>query len=89
MASFTCESDYIAESEASKEVAWLKKFIIDLGVVPTIRETMELFFDNKGVVSLTNEPRYHGESRHIERKYHYIRYRVEEGHILVKRVSSE
>ncbi|KAI3788052.1 hypothetical protein L2E82_00677 [Cichorium intybus] len=84
-----CESEYIATSEAAKEAAWLKNFIGDLGVVPSIQELMELFCDNEGAVALTKEPIDHGKSRHIDRKYHYIRHRVEEGHLIVKRVSSE
>ncbi|KAI3689133.1 hypothetical protein L2E82_47082 [Cichorium intybus] len=89
VADSTCESEYIAASEASKEAAWLKNFIGDLGVVPSIQEPLELFCANEGAVALTKEPRDHGKSRHIDRKYHYIRHRVEEGHLLVKRVSSE
>jgi len=89
VADSTCESEYIAASEASKEAAWLRNFIGDLGVVPTIQEPMELFCDNEGVVALTKEPRDHGKTRHIDRKYHFIRHRVEEGHLIVKRVSSE
>ena len=83
VADSTCESEYIAASEASKEAAWLKNFIGDIGVVPSIQEPMELFCDNEGAVALTKEPRDHGKSRHIDRKYHYIRHKVEEGHILV------
>ncbi|KAI3751757.1 hypothetical protein L2E82_22848 [Cichorium intybus] len=89
VADSTCESKYIAASEASKKTAWLKNFIGDLGVVPSIQESVELFCDNEGAVALAKEPRDHGKSRHIERKYHYIRHQVEEGHLLVKRVSSE
>ena len=50
---------------------------------------MELLCDNAGAVSLTKEPRDHGKSRHIDKKYHYIKHRVEEGHLIVKRVSLE
>ncbi|KAI3723535.1 hypothetical protein L2E82_35178 [Cichorium intybus] len=89
LADSTCASEYIAASEASKEAAWLKNFIGDLGVVPSIQEPMELFCDNEGAVALTKEPRDHGKSRHIDRKYHYIRHKVEEGHLVVKRVSSK
>jgi len=89
VADSTCESEYIAVSEASKEAIWLKNFIEDLGVVPTIKEPMEIFCDNEGAVALTKEPRDHGRSRHIDRKYHFIRHKIEEGHVVVKRVSSE
>ncbi|KAI3513141.1 hypothetical protein L1887_20467 [Cichorium endivia] len=56
VADSTCESEYIAASEASKEAAWLKNFIGDLGVVPSIQEPMELFCDNEGAVALKKEP---------------------------------
>ncbi|KAI3509593.1 hypothetical protein L1887_24987 [Cichorium endivia] len=60
VADSTCESEYIAASEASKEATWLKNFIGDHGVSPSIKEPMELFCDNEGAVSLTKEPRDHG-----------------------------
>ena len=88
VADSTCESEYIAASEASKEAIWLKNFIGDLGVVPAIKEPMEIFCDNEGVVALTKELRDHGRSRHINRKYHFIRHRVEKGLLVVNRVSS-
>ena len=50
---------------------------------------MELLCGSEGAVSLTKAPRDIGNSKHINRKYHYIKHRVKEGHILVKRVSSE
>ena len=88
MVDSTCKSEYITASEASKGVIWLNNFIGDLGVFPTIQEPMELFCDNEGAVALTKDPRDHGKSRHIKRKCHYIRHRVEDRHIIVKRVSS-
>ena len=62
VADSTCESEYIEASEASKEAIWLKNFIGDLGVVPSIKEPMEIFCDNEGEVPLTKEPRDHGRS---------------------------
>ena len=49
MDDLTCESEYIAVSEVSKVAIWLKNFIGDLGVLPTIKELMEIFYDNEGV----------------------------------------
>ncbi|KAJ9535962.1 hypothetical protein OSB04_un000872 [Centaurea solstitialis] len=67
VADSTCESEYIAASEAAKEAAWLKNFI----------------------VALTKEPKDHGKSKHIERKYHFVRHKVEEKQIVVSRVPTE
>ena len=89
VADSTCESEYIAASEAAKEAIWMKYFLEDLGVVPSIQERIEIFCDNEGAVSLTKEPKDHGKSRHIDRKYHFVRHKVEEGKIIVKKVRSE
>ena len=43
VADSTCESEYIAASEAAKEAIWLRNFIGDLGVVTTIKEPTEIF----------------------------------------------
>lgn len=77
MADSTCESKYIIAIEATKESMGLKNFVGDLRVVPSIQETIEIFYDNEG------------RSRHIERKYQYIRHKVEEGTLVVNCVSSE
>ena len=88
MVDSTCELEYIAASEATKEMIWLKNFIGDLGVVPAIKEPMEIFFDSESAVALAKEPRDHGRSRHIDRKYHFIKHRIE-GLLVAKRVSSD
>lgn len=89
VADSTCESEYIAASEAAKEAIWIKNFLEDLGVVPSIQDQIEIFCDNEGAVALTKEPKDHGKSRHIDRKYHFVRHKVAEGKVIVKRISSE
>ena len=37
------EAEYIAASDAAKEAVWLKKFITDLSVIPTISDPIPLF----------------------------------------------
>ncbi|GJU46176.1 putative RNA-directed DNA polymerase [Tanacetum coccineum] len=89
VADSTCESEYIAASEASKEAIWMKNFIGDLGVVPTVQDPIEIFCDNESAVALTKEPKDHGKSKHIDRKYHFVRSKVAEGHVIVKDIRSE
>nr|GEU71613.1 retrotransposon protein, putative, Ty1-copia subclass [Tanacetum cinerariifolium] len=89
VADSTCESEYIAASEASDEAIWIKNFIGDLGVVPTVQDPIKIFCDNESAVALTKEPKDHEKSKHIERKYHFVRSKVEEGHVIVKHIRSK
>nr|GFA08970.1 hypothetical protein [Tanacetum cinerariifolium] len=81
VADSTCESEYIAACEASKEAIWMKNFI---GVVTTVQDLIEIFCDNESAVALTKEPKDHEKSKHIERTYHFVLSKVEEGHVIVK-----
>ncbi|KAK8560248.1 hypothetical protein V6N12_013048 [Hibiscus sabdariffa] len=72
VADSTIEAEYIAASEAEKEAVWIKKFITELGVVPSISDAMELYCDNNGAIAQAKEPRYHQRSKHILRRFHLI-----------------
>ena len=81
----TTEAQYIFASAATKEAVWLKKFIIDLGVVPTISDPIPLLCDNNGAIAQTKEPRSHQKSKHILRCFHLIREIVTRGDVVVER----
>ncbi|XP_057996503.1 secreted RxLR effector protein 161-like [Hevea brasiliensis] len=52
----TTEVEYISASEAAKEVVWIKKFITELGVVPSIVDPVTLYCDNNGAIAQAKEP---------------------------------
>lgn len=89
IADSTTESEYIAASDAAKEAVWMKKFITDLGVVPSIRDPVEIYCDNEGAIAQAKEPRSHQRSKHIMRRYHLIREINERGDIKICKVRSE
>ena len=88
VADSTTEAEYIALNLATKEAMWMKKFIEDLGVVSTIKDPIEIFCDNEGAVALAKDAGSQKRTRHILRKYHYVRKIVEQGDIVVSRVDS-
>ncbi|KAL0463122.1 UNVERIFIED_CONTAM: Retrovirus-related Pol polyprotein from transposon TNT 1-94 [Sesamum latifolium] len=47
----TTEAEYIAASEAAKEAVWMKNYIQELGVVPSIAEPVVIFCDNNGAIA--------------------------------------
>ena len=53
----TTEAEYIAASDAAKEEVWIKKFIIELDVVPSITNPVNLYCDNNGAIAQAKEPR--------------------------------
>ncbi|TYK29949.1 gag/pol protein [Cucumis melo var. makuwa] len=72
IADFTMEADYVVACEAAKKAVWLRKFLIDLEVVPNMSKPITLYYDNSGVVANSREPRNHKCGKHIECKYHLI-----------------
>jgi len=89
VADSTTEAEYIAASEAAKEVVWIRKFVSELGVVPSASSPVDLYCDNSGAIALAKEPRSHKKTRHILRKYHLIRNFVERGDVKVCKVHTD
>ncbi|KAJ9546650.1 hypothetical protein OSB04_019193 [Centaurea solstitialis] len=51
IADSTTESEYLVASDTGKEAVWMKKFISDLGVVPSIDGPIETYCDNEGAIA--------------------------------------
>ena len=45
------EAEYVAASEAAKEVVWLRNFLMDLDVIPGLPKIITIYYDNSGVVA--------------------------------------
>ena len=75
----TTESEYIAATHASKEALWLRSLIqqlFDIKLSPTT-----LYSDNQSAIALTKDHQYHARTKHIDIRYHFIRWIVEQGSI--------
>ncbi|KAK8554341.1 hypothetical protein V6N12_031305 [Hibiscus sabdariffa] len=73
-------------SRRAKEVVWIKKFITELGVVPSISDAIELYSDNNGAIAQAKEPRSHQRSKHILRRFHLIREILDRGDVEICKV---
>jgi hypothetical protein len=69
----TTEAEYIAASEAAKQVVGIRNFVSELGVVPSASSPMDLYCDNSGAIAQANDPRAHKRTKHVLRRYHLIR----------------
>ncbi|KAK1667879.1 hypothetical protein QYE76_056038 [Lolium multiflorum] len=79
VAKSSTESEYIAASEASSEAVWMKRFIVELGVVPSALDPLVIYCDNMGAIANAHEPRSHKRLKHIKLRYHSIREYIEDG----------
>lgn len=64
----TTEAELIAAVKASKELLWLRKFEMELGVK---QESYVLFCDNQSPIHLSKNSSFYSRSKHID--YHWIR----------------
>ena len=80
----SCEAEFMAATEAAKQAIWLQELFAE--VIGTTCERVTIRVDNKYAIALTKNPVFHGRSKHIHRKYHFIRECVENGQILVEHV---
>ena len=65
----TTEAEFIAAVEATKDLLWLRKFTIELGMK---QEKYVLFCDNQSAIHLSKNSSFHSRSKHIDVRYHWI-----------------
>jgi hypothetical protein len=73
--------EYIAISEAAKEVVWIKNFVSKLGVVPSASSPMNLYYDNSKVIMQAKESTSLKRYKHVLRHYHLIRKIINRGDV--------
>ncbi|KAK7405387.1 hypothetical protein VNO78_06644 [Psophocarpus tetragonolobus] len=65
----TTETEFIAITEACKELLWLKKFLQEFGFV---QDSYSLLVDNQSFIHLGKNSTFHSKSKHIDVRYHWI-----------------
>ncbi|GKD39994.1 hypothetical protein Tco_1260201 [Tanacetum coccineum] len=83
----SCESEFIAATAAATQALWLKRLLSKL--THSKEENVTIMVDNKSAIALMKNPVFHGRSKHIDTKYHFIRECVEREDIQVEFVSGE
>jgi hypothetical protein len=73
----TTESKYVAATHGMKEALWLRAFLSETFAdfkVPTT-----LSSDNQAAIDLARDHQYHARINHIDVRYHWIRWMIEQG----------
>jgi hypothetical protein len=83
----TAEAEYVSAYEATAQAIWLRFVLDDFGEMQA--EATPLFYDKMSAISMAKNLVFHQRTRHINRKYHFIREALQEGVIDVKFCRSE
>ena len=75
----TTKSKYIAVTHAAKEALWLCSLLLQ--VFPGKLDPTTLFSDNQSAVALAKDHQYHAHTKHIDIRFHFICYVIENSSI--------
>ena len=82
----SCEAEFMAATAAACQAIWLRNLLAQITgekVIPVM-----IYIDNRSAIDLAKNPVFHGRSKHIDVRYHFIRECVAKGEILVEHVST-
>ena len=80
----SCEAEYMAATEATKQAIWLQELMSE--ITGSKEEKTLIRVDNKSAIALAKNPVFHRRSKHIHKRFHFIRECVEQGLIDVEHV---
>ena len=89
VATSTCNSEYVALSEAVSECIWLQALLKDINIEGIHSHPAYMYCDNNSAIALSKNPCHHRRSKHIDTKHHHVRDHVSKGNIILDHVSSK
>ena len=79
----TTKTEYVAAIEAGKGMIWLHVFLDELGK----KQEMGILHKNsQSAIFLVKNSAFHSKLKHIQTKYHFIRYLVENKLVILKKI---
>ena len=82
----TAEAEYIAATEAVKEDLWIQGMLKELHMFTGV---VIVYYDSQSAIHLCKNPVFHGRTKHVDIKYHFIRDKVAEGAINIAKVGTD
>ena len=81
----TTEAEYMATTHASKEVVWLQKLCLSMGLV---QGAIRIDCDSQSAIFLAKNPAYHSKTKHIDVQYHFLRDMIKDKKVLLVKVDT-
>lgn len=82
VATSSTKAEYRAAYEATQDVIWLCKLLSDFGYQQL--NTTVLNCDNQGSIALASNPLFQAQSKHFDKKYHWVREKVTDKTVILR-----
>ena len=83
----TMEAEYMALTEATKELLWMRRFLKELG--HESNNPTNLFTDNQSALALSKNPVSHARVKHIDIHHHFICDAIQDNVVWVQHIPIE
>lgn len=83
----TTEAEYMAAAAAAQEAVHLRQLLGDISMRQQGPTT--IYEDNQGCIALSSNPGYHGRSKDIDIRYHFVREKVESQEIKLEYITTQ
>ena len=83
----TIEAEYVIYFATTQDVVWLKSFLYHLKTIKSASNPMIIYYENTAAIVVAKDPKYHGKTKHIKMRYHYIREAIIEHDVISKHIS--
>lgn len=80
------EAEYVAATSAACQAIWLRRILVDLHQKQ--EGATDIFCDNRATIAMTKNPAFHGRTKHIDIRLHFIRDLVGNKEIMLKHCST-
>ena len=79
----TIEAEYIATTEAGKEMLWMEQFLQELDLK---QRDYIVHCDSQSAIDLSKNTMYHARTMHIDVRYHWIKKAIEEQLFQIRKI---
>jgi len=59
-----------------------------LKIIKSASDPVTIYCDNTTAIAVAKDPKYHGKTKHIKMRYHYIREAITEQDMILKHIST-
>ncbi|OMO99220.1 hypothetical protein CCACVL1_03887 [Corchorus capsularis] len=73
------EAEYVAATSGACQAVWMRRTLAEMKM--EMRGATRMFCDNSSAIKLSKNPVFHGRTKHIHVRFHFLRELVEKGEI--------